>query len=315
MKKMLSIIMAITPVILCGCNANYQNSQTRFMLDTVVSIDAAVQNSVLNGAFSLCTQYENLLSKTVQTSDIGRLNSDGTAEVGNDALTLIKESLRYSRMTDGKFDITVCSVTDLWDFENGIIPNGSNIAEQLKNVDYKKIAINGNTVELNGAKIDLGAIAKGYIADKVSAYLKENGAKSATVNMGGNIAVFGENYSNIGVKDPFGDGIAATLKVKNRSVVTSGTYERCFTKDGKNYHHIIDTKTGYPAATDIKSATVIGNDGTSADALSTCCILLGLQDGMQLIEKTENVEALFIYSNGGIHISSGIYCEDGVYRL
>ena len=158
-------------------------------------------------------------------------------------------------------------------------------------------------------------MAKGYIADKAREYLSEKGVVDAVINMGGNIVLMGEGYQNVGIKNPFGGGVAATLRAKNTAVVTSGTYERYVTVDGKRYHHILNPETGYPVESDLVSATVITENSAEADVLSPCCLILGLQSARELINMLPDTEAVFITIDGEIHTSSGIYSEDGYLRL
>ncbi len=308
------IFPLLLALALSGC-AVKNNSATEFLLDTVVNIKADASSDTINGAFLLVREYEQLLSRTVETSEISRLNKGETLSVSSDTLYLLEQSIKYSQKTDGKFDITIGAISSLWDFNEQTVPPISEIQKLLPNVDYKKIEVNGNTVNSGGTTIDLGGVAKGYIADKVRDYLKNQGVKNAVINLGGNVVVMGENYSVVGIKSPFNEGLFANLKVKNTSVVTSGTYERTFTKDGKKYHHILDTKTGFPLDTDLVSATIICGNGTKADILSTCCLCLGLDGARALIEKEEDAEAIFITKDGEIFISSGIYSENGYYLL
>lgn len=313
MRKIL-LFSVLLSLVLSGCTVK-NNSATEFLLNTVVNIKADAAKQTLDGAFSLAREYEQLFSRTVADSEISLLNSKGELTVSEDTAYLIATALKYSKKTDGKFDITVGAITPLWDFNEQTVPQKSDIENALQYVGYEKIEIDGRRITTNGAKLDLGAVAKGFIADKVRDYLVENGVKSAVINFGGNVVVMGDDYSVVGIKDPFSDGISAKLRVKNTSVVTSGTYERTFTKDGTDYHHILDAKTGYPVDTDLVSATIICRDGTKADILSTCCLCVGLNDAKKLIENEQDAEAIFITRDGEIFVSSGIYCEDGYYRL
>ena len=308
------LFSVLLSLILSGC-AVKGNTATEFLLNTVVNIKADASSDTINGAFSLAREYEQLLSRTIETSEISRLNKGEVFAVSDDTLYLLKTAVAYSQKTNGAFDVSIGGVSSLWDFNEQTVPDKSDIAAALKNVDYKKIQINGNIVNTRGATVDLGAVAKGFIADKVRDYLADNGVLKATINFGGNVVVMGDEYSVVGIKNPLGDGVSAKLLVKNTSVVTSGTYERTFTKNGKQYHHILDTKTGYPLDTDLVSATIICEDGTKADILSTCCLCLGLSDAKELIEKEDGAEAIFITRDGEIFVSSGIYCENGFYRL
>ncbi|MBO4432698.1 MAG: FAD:protein FMN transferase, partial [Clostridia bacterium] len=265
MKKSLTIGTIFTLALLCSC-ATQQNTATQIHFDTAVTLTADCSDEVLSGAFSLCENYEKALSRTKEDSEISLLKK-GKRKVSSDTLNLIKKGIYYCDLSGGKFDITIAALSDIWNFnniENQIVPSRDEIAEALKNVDYHSVEINGDCVNTNGKAIDLGGIAKGYIADALLKYFKENSAKTGIINLGGNVTVFGNKDYNVGIKKPFSDNeITATLKFKNKSVSTSGVYERYFKKDGRLYHHILDTATGYPAETDLLSASVIGD--TSAD--------------------------------------------------
>lgn len=309
MKRFLLFCLFPLIISLCGCE-NTENTETRFVLDTVATITANCDSKTISGAFSICEDYEKLLSRTVKGSDVYTLNNtNGFSEVSSETIEIINRSLYYSKITDGKFDITVYPVSSIWDFKNQIIPSKDEIAEALKNVDYESIEINGNSVNLNGKKIDLGSIAKGYIADKVAEYLKSNGATKGIVNLGGNVVNFGKKY-NVGIMRPFSNDVIAVIESEDKTCVTSGIYQR-YIKDGENiYHHIIDTKTGYGIQNELASVTVIGNNSLDCDALSTVCMLLGTDEGLKLIENTPDTEAVFIDKNDKITLSKGLMLKN-----
>ena len=301
-------------LLLGGCTPNYNNSSTRILMDTVVNIEADAEQSVINEAMAICEMQEKLFSRTLEGSEVSRLNNSETFAVSQKTREIIETSLVYSEKTNGAFDITIGAVSSLWDFSGGVVANQDEIKKNLPLVDYKKIEINEDKVNLNGAKIDLGGCAKGYATDEIRDFLRAKDVKNAVINLGGNLYILGDKQ-DIGIRNPFGEGSIATLRVGDAAVVTAGTYERCFTENGKTYHHILNTKTGEPIETDLVSVTVISEDATDADILSTSLICMGLRDGLNFIEKTEGIEALFITTDGEIHISSGIYCKDGIYRL
>ena len=318
MKKITSLSMALFLLLLMGCTENETNANsTRFLLDTVVTLDIECDKVTLNEAFSLCEKYEKQLSKTVKESDVSKLNNANIGlTVKKDTAKLIERSLYYGKLSGGKFDITICPVSNLWDFEGTALPDKKEIAEAIKNVDYESIEIDGNTVNLNGKQIDLGGIAKGFICDKLLEFFKSKNVKSGTINLGGNVLVFGEKLKTIGIKKPFSDDeISAKLKVKDKSVVTSGIYERYINIGTKIFHHILDPKTGYATETDLCSATIIGNTSLDCDALSTVCILLGKEKATKLIENTKNTEAVFIDRNNKITYTSGLNKKNGVLIL
>lgn len=314
MKKSLYLSTALFLVFLCSCTSA-QNTATEIYFDTAVTITAPCSDKVLNGAFSLCEKYENTLSRTKEKSEVSLL-SNGENKVSPDTLEVIKKGLYYCNYSDGRFDITISPVVDLWDFKNEIVPTRDEISEALKNVDYQSIDVFQSTVNTHGKSIDLGGIAKGYIADKLLEYFKDNGVKSGIINLGGNVTVFGNDFYNIGIKKPFTDSdIVATVKLRDKSVSTSGVYERCFKRDDVLYHHIIDTKTGFPADTDLLSASVIGDTSADCDALSTICILSGLRDAKIAIENTDGFEAVFIDKDYNLSVTSGLKIKDGIITL
>ena len=306
--------MMLILLLLCGCNSGEtENSETRFLLDTVCTVTADCGDDIINGAFSLCEDLERTLSKNVKDSDVYRLNNtEGFVSVSPDTLKTVERALYYSELSGGKFDITIAPVSALWDFKNQVVPDRNEIAEALKSVDYHSVKIKKSEISLNGKQIDLGGIAKGYIADKATEYLKENGVKKALINFGGNICMIGQY--NIGIKRPFDDSVIASIEIKDKCAVTSGIYERYIEKDGKTYHHILDPKTGYGVENELAAVTVIGEKALDCDALSTVCMLLGAEDGLEIINRTSDTEAVFIDRDGGITLSSGLYREnDKIY--
>ena len=309
MNKNIFVCVSVMAILLCGCQAVKSESQTRFVLDTVATLTADCDKKTLDGAFDLCLSYEDLLSKTVATSDVTKLNNaTDFCEVSPDTKTVIEKAIYYCKLSGGRYDITVYPLTSVWDFKNQIVPNKDEIAEALKNVDYESIEIDKNRINLNGKKIDLGSIAKGYIADKMTDYLKKQGAKTGIVNLGGNVVVFGREY-NVGIMKPFTEENAAVIHIKDKSVVTSGIYQRYIKKDGKIYHHVLDTKTGYGVENDLAGVTVIGGSSADCDALSTVLLLLGKDEGLKTVNGIENFEAVFITRDGKISLSKGLYYD------
>ena len=301
-------------LLLCGCNSGEtENSETRFLLDTVCTVTADCGDDIINGAFSLCENLERTLSKTVTDSDVYKLNNtEGFVSVSDGTLKTVERALYYSELSGGKFDITIAPVSALWDFKNQVIPSKDEISEALQNVDYHSIEIKNGEISSGTKQIDLGGIAKGYIADRATEYLKENGAENALVNFGGNICMIGEY--NIGIQKPFDDSVIASIALKDKCVVTSGIYERYIESYGKIYHHILDPKTGYGADNELASVTVIGEKALDCDALSTVCMLLGTESGMDIINNTADTEAVFIDRENNITLSSGLYREkDKIY--
>lgn len=295
-------------------------SKTGFYFDTVIKITLYNSDDAdyLDGCFALADKYENLLSATIESSDVSKINAanGSPVTVSPETAELIREGIDYGTLSSGQFDITIGKLSSLWDFsENpGIVPDADAIASAVSTINYQNITVSGNTVTLNDpdATIDLGGIAKGFIADKMKAYLNENGITSGIINLGGNVLIIGpkEDGSDyrIGIQKPFSDtGTAlATVSIPDGTVVSSGVYERYFKKDGVLYHHLLNPKTGYPYENDLTGVTIICSRSVDGDGLSTTCFSLGLEDGMKLIESLPDTEAIFITSDGELHTSSGI---------
>ena len=301
-------------LLLCGCNmGETENSETRFLLDTVCTVTADCDDEIINGAFSLCGELERALSKTVKDSDVYKLNNtNGFVPVSEDTLKTVERALYYAELSGGKFDITIAPVSALWDFKNQVIPSKDEISEALQNVDYHSIEIKDGEISLGAKQIDLGGIAKGYIADKATEYLKEKGVEKALVIFGGNICTIGE-YT-VGIRKPFDSSVIAAVKIEDKCAVTSGIYERYIENGGEIYHHILDPDTGYGVENELASVTVIGDKALDCDALSTVCMLLGTEKGTEIINSTENTEAVFIDRKNNITLSSGLYREnDKIY--
>lgn len=320
-RKIAALLTATATAVLCitGCSGLSRQpiSYTGVALDTVISIQIydSRDESLLEHCQTMCEEYEAKFSRTIESSEISQINAAAGApvEVSKDTVTLIKKGIYYGDMSDGAFDITIGSVSSLWDFKTDepAIPSQEAIAEAVKHVDYTKIQIDGNTVRLldSAAKLDLGAIAKGYIADRIKDYLEEEGVRHALINLGGNVLAIGGKLDgssfNIGIQKPFdteGEPITS-VSLKDKSVVTSGTYQRYFEKDGILYHHILNPDTGSPCNNGLSSVTIITDSSLTADALSTTCFLLGPEEGMKLINQLDNVDAIFINTDNEISYS------------
>lgn len=278
-------------------------------LDTVVTITLydTDDRTVLDQAVSLCNDYEKLFSRTLPESDIYRINHSGgkTVKVDPQTIDLIKEALTYCEMTDGAVDITIAPVKELWDFsgsEDPHLPEEASLSEALSHVDYHCVTYDEEalTVTLTDphAMIDLGFIAKGYIADRIKEYLISAGVNSAIIDLGGNVLTIGEKPDgsafSIGIQTPFEDSIIKVLPTRDGSVVTAGIYERCFTIDGVLYHHILDTRTGYPVSNELLSVTILSDSSMEGDALSTACLILGSEKAQKLLEGMEDIDAILI---------------------
>uniref|UniRef100_UPI0039ED0AE8 FAD:protein FMN transferase n=1 Tax=Clostridium perfringens TaxID=1502 RepID=UPI0039ED0AE8 len=262
-------------------------------------------------------------SKTKKGSDIYNVNNSGMDgfNVHNETLNIINRSIYYSKLSQGNFDISVQPLLKLWNFksEKKIIPNQKDIDENLKLVNYKNIVINRKNVRLkkNGMSIDLGGIAKGYIANKLKEYLISEGISSGIINLGGNVLCIGkkdngENFK-IGIQKPFSERgeVLGVLEICDKSVVSSGIYERFFEKENKVYHHIINPKSGKPFETDLLQVTIISDDSMDGDALSTIALSFGEREGLDLINSIDGIEGIFINKDGNIRFTENFhqYCK------
>lgn len=285
---------------------------------TVSGLSGSEADEVLGEAFDAIYGYEELFSRTMEGSDIYRINhGDGSpVEVSDDTIAVLEQALEMGDISGGKFDITVGRLVEMWDFqgEDPTVPPADDIAEAVMSVDQSNVEIDGNMVRLTdpGAEIDLGGIAKGYIADRLCELLEERGVESAVINLGGNVETMGSKAGGkpwtVGIERPYSDRseIMGSVELSDGTLVTSGIYERNFEEDGVLYHHVLDPDTGYPADTDLESVTIMAAGGNSAfcDGLSTTCLLLGKDRATELVEELRRehpdmgIEAAFIDKDG-----------------
>lgn len=322
MSAMLVFLLLFAAGTLSGCEKETASvSKTGFFLDTVVSITLYdTENNVpLEECFSRLASYEKLFSRTQEGSDVWRINhSDGNpVEVSAETADLLEKALSYCRLSDGAFDITIAPVLTLWNFDadqkTGTVPDESDLIDALSHVGYKNIQLDGTTVTLldPDTSIDLGGIAKGYIADLLKEDLVSAGYTSGIIDLGGNILTIGSKPHGqdfcIGVRTPKPDATQplTTISCRNASVVTSGTYERYFIENGKRYHHILSPFDGHPVENGLASVTIFSEHSVDGDALSTACFVLGPEKGMALIESLDGIEALFVTDDLEMKPSSG----------
>lgn len=315
MKKTLSFILIsiLISALFTGCRQSKQPvTKTGVYFDTVISITLYEKNSseLIDECFKIADKYENLFSKTLPDSDISRINnSNDYVKVDKETIELIEKSFKYEDLSDGKFSVVCGALTDLWDIPNEIIPSESEINYAINLCGKDKLDINSESCQIrintNGAKLDLGAVAKGYIADKMKEYLLLRGVEYGIIELGGNVLTIGNNplkddgLYHIGIAKPFSkDGeVITAVAIQDSSVVTSGNYQRYFKKDEKIYHHIIDLKTGYPANTGLNSATVVCQSSTEADIMSTILFLCGNEKGASLADSLNITKVVFINNN------------------
>ena len=311
----------LSAILLSGCTTLPKSeslTMTGTYFDTVVQIEVwGADQDMIEHCRKMCETYEQMLSATIETSEISKINNaDGEpVSVSDDTAELIEKGIEYGEISGGLFDITIAPASGLWNFtdnEDKTLPDPDELAEAVSHIDYRCVHVDGNTVVLTDpeAQIDLGGIAKGYIADRLKEYLEGEGIEHALIDLGGNMLALGGRYDGtdfrIGLQKPFAEtGTAmAAVSINDQSVVTSGDYERYFEKDGVIYHHILNPDTGYPVQNDLDQVTIISDKSVDGDALSTTCFAMGLEDGLELIRSLDGIEAVFVTKDGEIHTSS-----------
>lgn len=337
MKKFFKLILSLglISIMLYGCSQNDTNnmensitvpveySDIKEFFNVPISVKTYGENSkdlenAVNLAFDRVAELELIFSNTISDSEVNYINSNAysnSVQISSEMETVLEKSLYYSNLTNGAFDFTINHLIDLWGIgtDNPTVPTGDEISKYVNLHDYQNISLDGSSIKFNTDTIQLnfGAISKGYIADEMKRVLSENGITSAILNLGGNVSTLGTKSNdklwNVAITNPFDtSNYLGSLKVDNKSVVTSGNYEKYFIQDDKKYHHILDTSTGYPAENGVSSVTIIGDNGIDCDALSTACFVLGLDKSIELIESIPNYDAIIILNDGTIKTTSNI---------
>lgn len=317
-KAITALVGALAIVITAGLlRSSGDYTRTEYMLSTVITITADDRGAV-DKSFDEIKRIEKLLSAFEEGSEITRINNApcGTpVKVSRETFDLISLAGEYKALTGGAFDITVKPLVDLWNISGGgYVPSAEEIAEGVSLVGDPVLDEDNLTVTLPayGMKIDLGGIAKGYAGDRVRAILEGEGVKSAIADLGGNIVAVGKKGRlpwRVGLQSPADarGTTFATVSAEDTCVVTSGGYERYFEADGKEYHHIIDPRTGANPANGVLSVTVITPNGTAADALSTAFFVLGKDRAMEVAEAI-GVDTV-VYTDGGVFTTDGTEIE------
>ena len=320
-KKALKIISILMAAVLCsaGLCACAPKSETAsfFAMNTLMDItvyDADIQTAY--DAQAIVNRLDRELSATSEASAVCAANSGGAATFSEDGAERLSRAFTLCDETGGALDITVRPIMEAWGFTTDDYsgPGNDELAALLKNVDYTaaKECFDGSALALpEGMKIDLGAVAKGYAADKAVESLKAAGVEHAVLNLGGNVALVGANPSGedwkVGIKDPLGNSsYVAVIFASDCNIVTSGGYERYFEKNGEIYWHIIDPSTGLPARTGLASVTIVGKSGVECDAFSTALFVMGEEKGLDFWRQRGGFEAVFIRNDGSIVVTEGL---------
>jgi thiamine biosynthesis lipoprotein len=286
--------------------------------DTINTISAWCCESLLKEAMDECAKYNRLLSKTIEGSDVWRVNHAGgkTVVVNEMTMEILKTAREVSEASGGAFNIAIGSVAGLWHFTDGskVLPDESELAAAVSGLDYTNISLEGgNMVTVPpDMQIDFGGIAKGYITDQIAGFLVERGVENAILNFGGNIVTVGNKPDGtrwkIGLQKPSGErgkDYWAVVESHDSTVVTSGAYERGFELNGKWYHHILDPRTGWPVQSDLLTVAVCTKSSMVADALATAMFVMGPAEGMQLAEKY-GAYAVFLEKGNRVTYTRGL---------
>lgn len=282
--------------------------------------DEDAANKAFDAVFREFERLDGLLSVWKPESDVAKLNAAagaGKVDVSRDTMLVLKAARDMGDLTGGLFDVTFGPLSEIWRFDHDqdeSIPDRAAIEARLPLVDYRRIVLDERAgtafLQRQGMKAHLGGIGKGYAVDRAAAILREAGIDNFSIQAGGDLYVGGRRGDRpwrLGIADPrAADGaVFARVELEDSTFSTSGDYERAFIKDGVRYHHILDPKTGEPSRRS-RSVTIVAKSAMQADGLSTGVFLLGPEDGMALVERLRDVEAVIVGADNQVHVSSGL---------
>lgn len=320
LSGVLLFLLCIAMLTACqNSDENKKVSKDIFAMDTYMTVTAYGKNAEngVNKAVDEINRLETVLSAEKQESDIYKLNETGSGTLSTDTKDIVFKALEINKTTNGAFDISIYPLMVKWGFttQKYNVPSKNEISKLLKDVDSSKIIFDeksGNIKLKENMKIDLGGIAKGYTSNRVMQIFKECGVKSGLVSLGGNVQALGTKTDGtawqIAIENPDkSSDYIGVVSVKDKAVITSGGYERYFEKNGKTYHHILDPETGYPAESGLKSVTIVSDDGTLADALSTSLFVMGKEKALDYWHEHKNeFDTVLVDDNGDITITGGL---------
>lgn len=338
MKKLLAILLA-SMLLVCGCSKNNISENNAggvsadskseeqkitvdlFAMDTYMQVTAYGKNAnkAVEQAKKRINQLDGMLSTGKKESEVSKLNSEKTLTLSEDVGNIMERSLEIYKSTKGVFNPAIYPVMQAWGFDTKKykVPSKENLQATLKNTDASKIKYNKSsrvaTFENKKMEIDFGGIAKGYTSAAVMMIFKDCGVTSGLVSLGGNVQALGSKVDGsswkVAIQNPDSEeNYLGVLNIKNKAVITSGGYERYFEKNGKVYHHIIDPATGYPANAGLKSVTIVSEDGTLADGLSTSLFIMGLEKAENYWrENSDKFDVIFLTDDNKQYVTEGIY--------
>lgn len=331
LKQILALgICMLLAMPLGACSNNTQEvDRQEFKMDTLMELKAygSKADKAISAAYERIDEIEQMASSSIDTSDVSKINNAAGKEyvkVHPEIIKMINTALKYSRLTDGAFDITVGPLIKLWGIgtKNERLPLDSEIKAKLALVGYNDISVNeaDSSVKLvkKDMSIDLGGIAKGFAGDEVIKIFKKYGVKSAIINLGGSsVFTLGKKPDgtlwSIAVKHPrktTDEGYLGIIKMPQQALSTSGDYERFFIQNGKRYHHIFNPATGYPANSGVMSDTIVIDSNIPdcnmlADILTKVTFVLGVEKGFKIIDGIPGVSCLAVTTDQKIFKSSG----------
>lgn len=322
MKRLFIGALLAAALMLAGCGAQTsaeESSQTRevYAMDTVMTLEAYGQNAdaALDEAVAEIERLDALWSIASSDGEIARLNAEKQITASADTLALLTRAKEISAATDGLFSTTIAPLMEAWGFTSGDyrVPDETELSALLAHVDDKEIAISDSTVTIPAdAKVDLGGIAKGFTSARVMEIFRENGVENGILSLGGNVQALGTKPDGslwrVGLQDPADErALFATLELADKAVITSGAYERNFEQNGITYHHIIDPRTGYPAESGLSSVTIVSDDGTLADGLSTALFIMGKEAAVEFWRShRDDFDMVLLADDGAVTVSAGI---------
>lgn len=324
MKKIVSIILVgCLAVCLTACSRQREEEQTPdtrdfFAMNTYIRLEAYGDGAedALALAQARVEELEGLWSVADETSDIYAVNHSGgqPVSVNEDTAEIVSFTLEMAEETGGALEPTIYPVLTAWGFttEEHRVPSQEEITELFASVDYRKVSVDGNTIQLEpGMMLDLGAVGKGYASDEVATLLREEGVTSALLDLGGNIVMIGSRPDGsdwrLGLQSPFENDTVGVLTASDCAVVTSGNYENFFTADdGTIYGHIIDPATGYPVSNDLASVTIVAGDGKLCDALSTSLFVMGADGAIEYWREHPGFEMVLITQDCQVLVTEGL---------
>ena len=301
---------------LAACGTQKRETLELFAMDTYMTFVAIGDGAddVLTDLSRTVNTLESSLSRTVDTSEVSRLNRDGSAVWDEDGAQLLSWALQHSQETDGAFDITIAPLVSLWGIttDSPQVPQQEQIDALLPLVGTEHVTLEGTRVTLDeGCAMDLGGIAKGYASDGLADIFAQYGVDSALVSLGGNVYARGAKPGgaawSVAVQHPEQEGYAAMLSLTDAFAVTSGGYQRYFTgPDGTVYQHILDPKTGWPVQGDLLSVTIVADNGTMADAYSTALYVMGREAAQDFWRQNGGFDMVLITKDGQVLYTPGL---------